>query len=440
MPRVPDDADAPASHDMAASELSLSGFRALRYAPEIPLERVLAPPYDVVERDEALALGLANEHNVVRLILPDGPRAAADTLRAWVEDGVLLRDPGRAVYVYEQADAEARVLQRGLVGALGLGSPAVLPHEDVMMGLVEDRARLMAATQANLEPIWLLFRGEAGDATRLVEEVSQGPTLAEASTPDGLRHRLWAVSDPDTLARLATDLAGRQALIADGHHRYAAYGRLQSRQRALGLGAGPWDRGLALLVDLQAHPPTLAAIHRHVSGLSPADAGRLAERVPGFEVEPLAGEWRDHRAAHGSLLLVAADGALTVVRVRDRDLVDEAVRASLSPDAAALPELWRSMDTVALHHLLLPAWGVEEPDISYHHDPAHAVGQASTRGGLAVLLAPVEVDVVFALAEQGVRMPRKSTSFGPKPRSGLVLRTFEDQPALTRLGSTAWPG
>jgi uncharacterized protein (DUF1015 family) len=71
---------------------------------------------------------------------------------------------------------------------------------------------------------------------------------------------------------------------------------------------------------------------------------------------------------------------------------------------------------------------VPEPDISYHHDPAHAVALARSRGGLAVLLAPVEVDVVFTLAEQGVRMPRKSTSFGPKPRSGLLIRTLDDGP------------
>jgi uncharacterized protein (DUF1015 family) len=423
MPRVPDDTDA------SPSELSLGPFRALRYAAGIALERVLAPPYDVVERDEALSLALADEHNIVRLILPDGPLAAADTLRDWVDDGVLLRDPARAVYAYEQADAEGRVLQRGLIGALGLGSAAVLPHEDVMLDLVEDRARLMAATSSNLEPIWLLFRGEGGVATQLIEDVCQGAALAEARTGDGLRHRLWSVTDPEQLTRLRADLAGRQALIADGHHRYAAYGRVQARQHALGLGAGAWDRGLALLVDLQAHSPTLAAIHRHVSGPSPVVAGRLAEDLLGFEVETINGQWRDHPPAHGSLLLVGADETLTMLHVRDRALVDQALRGALadSPEAGK-PQLWRSMDTVALHHLLLPLWGVPEPDISYHHDPAHAVALARSRGGLAVLLAPVEVDVVFTLAEQGVRMPRKSTSFGPKPRSGLLIRTLDDGP------------
>ena len=64
-------------------------------------------------------------------------------------------------------------------------------------------------------------------------------------------------------------------------------------------------------------------------------------------------------------------------------------------------------------------------DVSYHHDAGAALRAAVRGGGLAVLLAPVTVESVLDLAADGVRMPRKSTSFGPKPRTGLVLRTFD---------------
>jgi uncharacterized protein (DUF1015 family) len=95
----------------------------------------------------------------------------------------------------------------------------------------------------------------------------------------------------------------------------------------------------------------------------------------------------------------------------------------LGPDDLP-PPAWRALDTVLLHHVLLPAWATADAAVTYHHDAAHAVDRARDEGGCAVLLAPVDVADVFGLAEQGVRMPRKSTSFGPKPRSGLVLRTF----------------
>ena len=87
---------------------------------------------------------------------------------------------------------------------------------------------------------------------------------------------------------------------------------------------------------------------------------------------------------------------------------------------------WRSLDTAVLHHALLEnVWNVPEARVTYHHDVAGALRTATRTAGTAVLLAAVSVDTVFELAAAGERMPRKSTSFGPKPRTGLVLRTFE---------------
>ncbi|HTY71110.1 MAG TPA: DUF1015 domain-containing protein [Actinomycetes bacterium] len=408
--------------------LSLAGFRAWRYAPRIPLGAVLAPPYDVVERDEALALAHRDEHNVVRLVLPVGPdpaAAAARTLSTWIAEGVVVPDELDALYVYEQSEG-TRVLQRGVIGALGLGDPeggAVLAHEDVMPGPVEDRTRLMAATGANLEPIWLLFHGDDATTTRTVDEVATTQPLAQAVTPDGLRHRLWALTDPETLARVARDLAGRQALVADGHHRLAAYRRLRA-----GRPGGPWERGLALLVDLQAYPPRLAAIHRHVDGVVPA----RASAPQGVRLEDAGAEWWDRlpRLSAGEMLLVGPGGEARVARVDDRAAVDRTVRAALAPDER--PPQWRALDTVVLHHVVLPAWGVPDEAVTYHHDAEHAVRRAAEAGGTAVLLAPVDIGTVFDLAGRGVRMPRKSTSFWPKPRSGLLLRVLE--PPVTSAG------
>ena len=46
--------------------------------------------------------------------------------------------------------------------------------------------------------------------------------------------------------------------------------------RAGGAGAGPWDYGLAFLVDADAYPLRLGPIHRVLPRLAPADAARLA--------------------------------------------------------------------------------------------------------------------------------------------------------------------
>ena len=48
---------------------------------------------------------------------------------------------------------------RGLLGAVRLheaGDGVIFPHENTMAGPVADRLALMEATQANLEPIYLI--------------------------------------------------------------------------------------------------------------------------------------------------------------------------------------------------------------------------------------------------------------------------------------------
>lgn len=168
--------------------LELTPFRGLRYDPDRvgSLAAVTSPPYDVVVRPDGLHhLQSADPYNIVRLILPQAttPTArneqAADTLRRWQTEGVLTPDAEPGLYVYEQRHSDG-MLQRGIIGALRVSDPSegvVLPHEDVMPHVVADRAALMRATSANLEPLLLTYRGNgsASAATQLVERVTDRP-------------------------------------------------------------------------------------------------------------------------------------------------------------------------------------------------------------------------------------------------------------------------
>lgn len=285
----------------AGQGLRLIPFRGLRYVPERvgSLAAVTSPPYDVVVRPDGLHhLESADPHNIVRLILPQADTAAArhqqaaQTLKRWLAEGVLAPDSEPALYVYEQRDAE--ILQRGVVGALALSAPAdgiVLPHEDVMAHVVEDRADLMRTTAAHLEPLLLTYRSndDGSGATAVIERTTDRPPLLATTTEDGYHHRLWAVTDPADRAEIETDLARHQALIADGHHRWATYLRLQQEHTA----PGPWDFGLVLLVDTARYPLRVRAIHRLLHRLPVADA--LAALDGLFRIRdldgPLPGPW-----------------------------------------------------------------------------------------------------------------------------------------------------
>ncbi|MEV5887289.1 DUF1015 domain-containing protein [Streptomyces sp. NPDC052020] len=423
------------SEATARQGLELTPFRGLRYDPDRvgSLAAVTSPPYDVVVRPDGLhQLESADPHNIVRLILPQAatPAArneqAARTLRRWLADGILTADPEPGLYVYEQRDG-AGMLQRGVIGALRISEPAeklVLPHEDVMPHVVADRAALMRATSANLEPLLLTYRGDgtAAETAALVERTAGRPPLLSTTTDDGFCHRLWAVTDPGDVARVQSDLARQQALIADGHHRWATYRRLRAEHPS----PSPWDHGLVLLVDTARYPLRVRAIHRLLHGLPVADAVAALEgrfRVRRLDV-PLAEALTSlaDAAGTGNAFLLAGDGSFHLV-----DRPDPALLARTVP--ADRPAAWRTLDATVLHATLLPhLWRVPEDSpahIAYIHDTAATVEKAERDGGTGVLMHPVREEVVRDLARQGVTMPRKSTSFGPKPASGLVLRALD---------------
>ncbi|MFP1629592.1 DUF1015 domain-containing protein [Streptomyces sp. 5K101] len=413
--------------------LHLIPFRGLRYVPERvgSLAAVTSPPYDVVVRPDGLHhLESADPHNIVRLILPqaaspaDRHRQAAETLTRWLSDGVLAADPEPALYVYEQRKGD--LLQRGVIGALALSEPSdgiVLPHEDVMPEVVADRAALMRTTAANLEPLLLTYRsgGELSGTSAVIERTILGPPVIATTTEDGFSHRLWSVTDAGELSRIRDDLSHRQALIADGHHRWATYLRLRAEHTG---SPGPWDYGLVLLIDTARYPLQVRAIHRLLRRLPIADALSALDgsfRVRGLDVslEQAIGTLAE-AAAEGNAFLLAGDGRFHLVDRPDPELLSGTV-------PRGRPEAWRTLDATVLHATLLDhIWRVPDtPDhITYIHDTRAAVTQAERDGGTAVLMHPVPEEVVRELAREGVTMPRKSTSFGPKPATGLVLRSL----------------
>jgi len=427
--------------------LVLAPFRGVRYAEDrvSGLAEVTSPPYDVIAADIENELIAADPHNIVRLILPrhlaGQPGSpyddAAAELSGWLADGILVPDPEPALYVYEQAmagHAGVAVLQRGLIGTVGLVPPdagIIQPHENVAPPVVTGRRQLMEATEANLEPVFLLYEGDGGAATRLVDEVAstRAPAM-EASTHDGLRHRLWALTGEEEVAAIAADLAPRTALIADGHHRYAAYLQLRERLHGAGAGHGPWDSGLALLVDSTAYPPQLGAIHRVVTGLVTEAAARLATAA--FEVRELPGGSADVPAALGELANAAAEGVCFLLTgARRAYLLTKPDPAIVSAAVTDQPgELWQQVPAAVLQDVLFARlWGVDDDERSVRaiHDAAAAIAAAEEAPhGTAVICSPMSASQVYQVAALGRRVPRKSTSFGPKPRTGLVMRLFAE--------------
>jgi uncharacterized protein (DUF1015 family) len=415
--------------------LQLLPFRAVRYNPSVSdLAAVIAPPYDVIDEAQQSALEAADPHNVVRLILPRDPglpgvdryATAAQTFDQWLDDETLLVDDTPALYVYQQTRADV-VLQRGLLGAIvmqPLDGGVILPHENVRTGPVEDRLALMRAMRANPEPIFLLYDGGGAATASSASAVTRDP-LATAVTSDGITHELWAITDAQELDSIAADLAGRTAMIADGHHRYTTYGYLRDELHAAGDGAGPWDAGLTLLVDASVATPDIRAIHRVVPNMSfdqalgsTADAFQVVRLDAGVDsLDDALALLAEHE---GPSFLVADGRSFALLVDPDPD------RLAAAKPADRTPAWWALDASVASVFVLESLLGVSDAagQVEAEHDPAAALRLAERDGGIALFLKPAPLAGIVAVAQAGDAMPRKSTLFLPKPRSGMAMRAF----------------
>jgi uncharacterized protein (DUF1015 family) len=392
---------------------------------------VSSPAYDLVTAAGRDRLAEADPHNIVRLILPrldptsgeTGAEQAAATLTAWLDGGVLERDADPALWLYEMAPAGGAPTTLGWLGAVALpaaGSAAVLPHEDTFPAAVEGRRALLAATGTDLEPIVLAHDADAEIAELTASAALAEPTL-EIIDDDGVRHRLRRFTDATLLAALQAAFTRTGAVIADGHHRFAA-------ARAHARSTPGSDAILALVTPMGPGGLRVDAIHRVVPDLRLDTAVATASRGFTASEVPVAG-WDQAEAEivrwladpeRGEFLLT--DGRRLVRLAAPTAEVADAVPA----EAAAS---WRGLDVVLAHHGLFTAlWGRrDDPDsVLIAHTVAEALRIARERAGIAVLLRPPSPVDVAAVARAGARMPRKSTLFVPKPRTGLVLRPLDD--------------
>jgi len=397
-------------------------FRALRYDPAVagdPLS-TSAPARDDLDRFDYARHRTAAPYTVFELLTPGaggGYQAAGAALRRWRRTGVLVEDGDPAFYAYEHRDP-ARPAQRGLLAAVRVGrGEGVLPHEDVDARRVAARVARLRAVPADLAPVYSVAVAFPPALRALLGAVLGRPALVELTDEGGITHRVVPAADPGEVAALRAQLADVRAVIADGHHRWAA--------ALAGADGAPADdpraRTLAVVVDADHGGPEVLPVHRLLRRLPDGWRDRVAADVavvPGpLDVAALGAA---AAAAGGGTVGLRLPGSAHLLRPRD----ESALRGLLPVGSPA----WRGLDAALTDLVLLPRLGVAPRDVEPRADAAAAEQvDAGGAAGLAVL-APPDLATVRAVAVAGERMPPKSTSFRPKPRTGLVMRSLEPIP------------
>jgi uncharacterized protein (DUF1015 family) len=331
-----------------------------------PLDRLVAPPYDVLDPQERAAYLAESPYNVVHLTLPGDESDAARLWRDWLDEGVLVRETEPASWWLEQdfvgPDGVART-RGGLVCALRVepySAGVILPHERTHAGPKEGRMRLLRALRTHVEPLFFLYDGALDGPT--------GSPLLEVEL-DGVANRLWRVE-----ADLPAALADAQLLIADGHHRYETALAFHEHD---GTEESAWL--LAVIVPSEQAGLTIFPTHRLADD---ADVSRTeASDEPPLELL---------RLGVGPVLYRPGESHVLVTDVSQ-------------PDATAVEPLVGA-------------------NVRYTPSAEEAVATVD-RGGAAValLLRAPTIEQVRETARRGETMPQKSTYFYPKLPSGLLF-------------------
>jgi uncharacterized protein (DUF1015 family) len=432
-------------------------FRAVRYNREKingPVDAVVAPPYDVISAEQQDALYKRSPHNVVRLILGrqydgDSPTdnrytRAAKTWSQWQDEEVLVSEKQPAFYVYEQQfevslghpPRKKSFTRRGVLSALKLepfGEGCVFPHEETFPAHKADRLQLFSACRANFSPVFGLVPDE-GDVTALLAKVttSRAPDV-EIREESGVLNRLWVVSEKAFCKQLAGLLEPRKVFIADGHHRYETACNYRNERRAAEKGKAKgnqaYDHVLMMCVPMSDPGLVILPTHRLVQSgtglaadefLKKAEAFFTSKETSESELAALA-ETQDGPVRYGA---VAAGGRKVLLTAKP------SVADAMKKAAPAKSEAWRGLDTAILHEVVLKQLlglgkGPATPHsgIEYTKDVGDVFKRvASGACGVGFVLRPSRMDQVRATAENGERMPQKSTYFSPKLLSGLVMR------------------
>jgi uncharacterized protein (DUF1015 family) len=419
-------------------------FRALRYSPQIQLSNVICPPFDIISPEQQQQLHDRDPHNAVRieLAIPNGGdryQAAAAALASWRDEGAVVVDTAPAYYLYEQRfEHSGKTFTRRMLFARVRLEPwtagVVLPHEQTFGAPKEDRLRLLRAVHLQASPIFMIYRDRASAIDAVLTRAAERDPDAAFDSDNGQSHTLHLVTDGDAVEALHNAFDGETLYIADGHHRYETLLGFRDEVSAKSQNwTGDEAPNFAMAALAAAVDPGMLVLPIHRITANGDSWPQVSERLtPAFNVQRLdsldaLNSALSRSEGHAWGLISDEEPAPMLLTVAD----DRAADALLPQERSAA---WRALDySIANHAIMRHALGLTDNQMTNYSSVWFAENAADAerdvRTGLAryaVILNPIPVNAVLDLAEDGERMPQKSTFFYPKVPTGLLFNPLDE--------------
>lgn len=421
---------------------TIKPFNALRYTDIDSIDTLVCPPYDIISPKEREEFIEENEHNVIRLELPEGEnkyKEAGKLLKCWLDEGILSKDKDNGIYVYEMEFTAygQRKAVKGFVSLVKLeefSKGIILPHEETLSKAKQDRFNLMSETFCNFSQIYSLYMDEDNSAYSLVDSCSQRKPDMQVTDKDGTIHRVWCVYDKAVIAKLEKIFSDKKLYIADGHHRY---------ETALNFHKHLIDDGISdenslsgyiamMLVNMENPGLVVYPTHRIVRNLKHFDADSVIKKSKEyFEIT----EYKGTEKIEDKLSCLYSNGEKAFAMYTGNEnwalmvLKDKNEVKKLLPD---MSDAYCGLDVSVLHSLVLEKiFGIDKENmanqinLTYTKIFSEAISEVDTgKADCSFILNPTRVTEIRDVALESEKMPQKSTYFYPKLITGLVMNKF----------------
>jgi uncharacterized protein (DUF1015 family) len=374
----------------------------------------VSPPYDIISAEEQVKLQ-SKPFNITRITLGavDGKYdQAAKLLDSWIASGKLAQDREPCYYLYRQSfqDGGKWLTRNGIIGVLkaeGYEAGNIIPHEETFPKVKEDRLNLLRSTATHCESIFGLYDRSEID----LNEVAKAATkLFECSDISGTKHQLHRIADPAAVDHIRSMLALKKVLIADGHHRYETSYRYSQEN----------------LLDERRSYVLCTMVSSEDTGMFVRPTHRLIKNLK-FQEKDLLNALNKHFTVRQVKDAKAAEEAMDAATVPTFGLLLPSGKTLLAEFTAPPGDILWSVDTYVCQEAILKDILYSMPkgnelEIEYDHDRSSVEKKVQAGGtDLAILVRAPSLDMVWKVAQNGRKMPKKTTYFWPKIWSGFVL-------------------
>jgi uncharacterized protein (DUF1015 family) len=388
-----------------------------------------APPYDVINSEEARAMAKGKEKSYLRISRPEvdfGSEVDEHEDKVYAQgkinydlfkrNGWLMQDGVPTYYVYKQIMGTHT--QVGIVAVAAVedyDNGTIKKHEFTRPDKEDDRTRHVDEVGANTEPVFFTYKANSA-VDSIVGRVMQATAPEyDFTSDDGVRHTLWAMYDVSQVNALRSEFAGIDVMyIADGHHRSAAASRVcKLRKDRNSAHKGGEEYTTFLTVVFPDNQMNIMAYNRVVQDLNGLDSRAFLTKLSDrFEVSESTLDMPGRNQCFSMYL--------------DRKWYLLKARAGSFDDKDSVKRLDAS---ILQDNVLKPLLGIDNPRTDTR---INFVGGIRGTGELkrlvdsgkykvAFSLHPVTISQLMAVSDSGQVMPPKSTWFEPKLRSGLFI-------------------